>query len=122
MKHYFKWDLDNLKYIWKSDLDIKHTVAIDHLSDDDIEKIYKWYHIEYDDWQIVLADMSDIVLMEKKLECRNTILSNYSDIDQRNILMFGTDDDKTKMSTYIQSMLTEFKTNGKDADFSNITP
>ncbi len=56
----------------------------------------------------------------KLLECRQLILDRYSETDQRNCALFWTEQEKEEMSTYIQAMITEYRTKWKDADFSNI--
>jgi len=126
MKHYFKWELDNLTYIGKSELDLPHTFALDNLAQEDEAKITKWYSISYIDWALVLEDKSYIELSEKKLECQAKILENYSRSDQANItgdsIVSWDDTEFVKMRTFINAMLDEFHTNWKDADFSNINP
>jgi len=122
MKHYFKWDLDNLIYIWKSELDLPHTLALDEVSDEEYIKINKWYNISYSDWKLILEDTSGIELSEKKEECQTKILENYSRSDQANItwdsIVSWDDTEFVKMRTFINAMLDEFHVNWKDADFS----
>jgi len=56
----------------------------------------------------------------KKKECREKIESKYKEHDQINVLMSWTTTEKTKMKTYIEACLDEYRTKWKDADYKNI--
>jgi len=83
-----------------------------------------------DNWNIYKKEITEQEMYDlwkwqkarKSAECRKLILKNYSQTDQNNILAFGTTEEKNTMSNYIQAMITEFQTNWKDADYSNIQP
>ena len=84
------------------------------------------------DWNIYKRELTEDELLglwkwevaEKKTECKKLILAKYSDSDQQNIQTEAIETgDKTEliaMNTFIKAMINEYKTNWKNADFSNI--
>jgi len=123
MKHKFKWNTNNLKYIWYTDLYIKNSVLeLDTLSNEEIDKINNWYRIEYINWQLYLHDDDNILYKNKKEECKNIILWYYTETDQRNTLMFWTEEERTIMADFIKEMIIEFRTNKENANYEWIEP
>jgi hypothetical protein len=120
MKHFFKWELKDLIYIGKSDCDLPHGFSIDELTNTQLEQINLWYSISIVKGELVLADKSDIVKWIKKIDCRNKIESEYKEHDQINIILSWTEIEKTKMKTYIEACLDEYRTKWKDANFDNL--
>lgn len=117
------------KIIWLYNENIKITtqeevVVIDIT--DDIEKIDMWCDILIDwviqDSEIYINHLTNI----KKQECRQLILARYSETDQQNIqtdaIATGNTVELEEMRAFITAMITEYQTNWKDSDFSNINP
>ena len=121
MKHYFKWPLDNLIYIWKSNLDIKTvTYKTNDISDNYLSKIRKGYTVKLIDGELSISDDNYIELNKKKKECRAKIEEKYKEHDQINTILFGTTEEKNTMKAYIKACLDEYKNKWKDANFDDI--
>lgn len=99
------------------------------ITEDEYNKILSWY--EYIDWVLTETEYSinrknDLLKSIKKQECREKILTNYSETDQQNIqteaIASGDNTELVKMKDFIFAMVTEYQTNWKDVDFSNINP
>ncbi len=121
MKHVFKGTESNLKYIGQTELELMTvTLSLDSISAEDLKKINEGYSIAYVDDSLVFTDNSEIELGKKKVECREKIESEYKEHDQINTLMFGTEEEKTTMNTYVKACLDEYRNNGALADFSSI--
>ena len=56
-------------------------------------------------------------LLDKRQECKEYILSKYTETDQRNCLMWGTAAEKKAMSDNIKAVVVEFREKGVEADF-----
>lgn len=76
--------------------------------------IYKWEITEDELLQLGKGNIA-----QKKKECRQTILSKYSETDQINIIRKWNQNEIDIMNNFIDSVLQEYRTNLKDADFSS---
>lgn len=91
---------------------------IESIEEIELLKLYNW--CDFVDWVVVETDEYIKNMTEaKKNEARRLIEIKYKIHDQINVLARWTQQEIDEMNSYIDWILEEFRTNWKDANFSN---
>lgn len=91
---------------------------IENIEEIELLKLYNW--CDFIDWVVVETDEYIKNMTEaKKNEARRLIEIKYKIHDQINVLARWTQQEIDEMNSYIDWILEEFRTNWKDANFSN---
>lgn len=113
----YKWKITWFQKDGKGGVPPKCDLVIENISEWDLSTLLNgWYF----DWNKVKMD-SDTLSKIKKTQCKQLIEEKYKLHDQVNTILFGTDEEIQAMKDHIGWILTEYRTNGKDADFSSFT-
>jgi len=108
MKHYFKWDFESLEYMWRSELDLPCVFFTTNLSEEEVEKIEKWYNVKIEKWNLVIEDLHWVEELEIEMELKRKVEETKNLLIEKQALELLWEDTK-EVEAKIQGVVLSFE-------------
>ena len=108
MKHYFKWDVESLEYMWRSELDLPCVFFTTNLSEEEVEKIEKWYNVKIEKWNLVIEDLHWVEELEIEMELKRKVEETKNLLIEKQALELLWEDTK-EVEAKIQEVVWDFE-------------